>query len=217
MVGVIFFVLGCAVPGVWGSFIAIVVCGAGTNPFCCKAYLLHCCLPRFCALLLFLSWSMPGFTNRVKKKLLKKKRTQVVFQMDMANKALCYAHRNPPPGNKETKLEDIQNIVRNMDGGEVSLQAISLADKTFHQEKQQRGRKKGWRKTTKAEDKFLLKTFHKLRPPGCGVDSRKIHTALPKKLKNKIVRRTVIRRLAAKGFTAQEKLEKNDVSKATPG
>ena len=113
--------------------------------------------------------------------------------MDMANKAICYAHRNPPPGCKKTKLEDIQKIVCNTAGGEVTLQAISLAAKTFHEEKEQRGRKKGWRKTTKAEDKVLLTTFHKLRPPGCGVDSGEIHRTLPKKLKNKTVFHTRIK------------------------
>ena len=160
---------------------------------------------------------MPGFAHRVKKSILKKKKKQVVFQMDMANKAICYAHRNPPPGCKKTPLSDIRKIVRNTAGGKVTLQAISTAARTFHDEKEKRGRKKGWKKTTKAEDKKVLSTFHKLRPPGCGVDSREVQTALPKKLRMKVGRKTIIRRLAVKGYTAQEKLQKNDVSKASPG
>ena len=85
--------------------------------------------------------------------------------------------------------------------------------KNFYEEKAKRGRKVGWRKTTKAEDKVLMDKFHQLRPPGCGIDSRELHDALPSVLKKKIVRRTVRRRLAAKGYTPQEKLQKDDVGK----
>ena len=57
-----------------------------------------------------------------------------------------------------------------------------------------------------------MRTFHKVRPPGHGTDSREIHKALPKKIKQKIGRRTVIRRLAAKGYTPQVKLNLGDPS-----
>ena len=57
-----------------------------------------------------------------------------------------------------------------------------------------------------------MRTFHKVRPPGYGTDSREIHKALPKKLKEKIGRRTVIRRLAGKGYTPQTKLNLSDHS-----
>ena len=57
-----------------------------------------------------------------------------------------------------------------------------------------------------------MRTFHKVRPPGYGTDSREIHKALPKKLKEKIGRRTVIRRLAGKGYTPQTKLNLSDPS-----
>ena len=57
-----------------------------------------------------------------------------------------------------------------------------------------------------------MNTFHKVRPPGHGTDSREIHKALPKKLRLKIARRTVIRRLAAKGYTPQTKLNLSDPS-----
>ena len=49
-----------------------------------------------------------------------------------------------------------------------------------------------------------------VRPPGHGVDSRKVHRALPKKLRTKIKRRTVIRRLAEKGYVPDEKVNKQD-------
>ena len=76
----------------------------------------------------------------------------------------------------------------------------------------ERGRPVGRTATTKQEDKKLLATFHKVRPPGHGVDSRVVHKHLPKKLQAKIGRRTVIRRLAVKGYTPQTKLNKSDPS-----
>ena len=82
-------------------------------------------------------------------------------------------------------------------------------------DKAKRGRKKGWRKTTKAEDKIVLATFKKNRPPGCGIDSREVKSKPPRNLQAKISRRLIIRRLAAKGFKAQKKLCKNDVSGAS--
>ena len=72
------------------------------------------------------------------------------------------------------------------------------------------GRKKGTTKTTKEEDKVIMATFKKLRPPGAGVDSRLIHDALPKKVKNKVSMRTVRRRLAAKGYKPERKIQKSD-------
>ena len=64
------------------------------------------------------------------------------------------------------------------------------------------GRPKGWRATTKAEDKEIVKAFKKVRPPGHGVSARKVRSALPKKLKKKVRERTVIRRLADKSYNA---------------
>ena len=52
----------------------------------------------------------------------------------------------------------------------------------------------------------------KVRPPGHGVSARRVRTALPKKIKKKIGERTIIRRLADKGFTAQKKLSKSEQS-----
>ena len=45
---------------------------------------------------------------------------------------------------------------------------------------------------------------------GHGIDSRTLHTSLPKKLRQKIVRRTVIRRLASKGYIPEKKINKSD-------
>ena len=70
--------------------------------------------------------------------------------------------------------------------------------------------KKGWRKTSKAEDKVIMTKFHKIRPPGHYVDSRKLRKALPSQLRKKIGRRTIIRRLAEKKLTPQMKVNKQD-------
>ena len=59
--------------------------------------------------------------------------------------------------------------------------------------------------TTKAEDKVILKTLKKVRPPGHGVVARRVHAALPRNIKKKVGERTVIRRLAEKGMLPREK------------
>lgn len=89
-------------------------------------------------------------------------------------------------------------------------QAISKAALAYHAEKKARGRKEGWRKTTKKEDRTILKTFHKLRPPGHGIDSRTIHKGLKKKIRKKVSRRTIRNRLAEKGYVPKAKVNNND-------
>ena len=123
--------------------------------------------------------------------------------------------RNPGKGHKPMKLADIQKLISKKDAkrGKASrptVQAISLAAKNFKAVKQQRGRKVGWRKTSKQEDKKILRTFHVLRPPGHGIDSRSVRNALPKKLQKKVCRKTIINRLGEKGFTARQKKRKSD-------
>ena len=135
-----------------------------------------------------------------------------VARMDVATRALCFALRNPPKGQKKMALTDIKRMVVKTDGKKPTLDGINKAAQTFKQKKKIRGRRSGWRKTTKAEDKQVLKAFHKVRPPGHGVDSRKIHSALPKKVKKKIGKRTVRRRLAEKGLKPKTKLRNNDFS-----
>ena len=81
---------------------------------------------------------------------------------------------------------------------------------SFTTKKETRGRKTGHRKTSKVENKIILKSFHKLRPPGYYVDSRKVHTSLPKKVRKNISRRTVRRRLAEKGYVPTRKMKKSD-------
>ena len=105
--------------------------------------------------------------------------------------------------------------VRKTNGRKPKLQAISLAARTYKDEKQKRGRKVGQRKTTKQEDKVIMQTFHKKRPKGYGVDSRVVRDALPGKLRRSVSRRLVIRRLAEKGYTPQKKTHKSDFDEKT--
>jgi hypothetical protein len=131
-------------------------------------------------------------------------------QMDIANRAICFTLRNPPKGQKKVPYKDILKVVRKTDGTTPSIAGICFAAMSFREEKGERGRPAGTRKTTKEEDKKVMQVFHKMRPPGSGVDSRVVHSALPKKLKSKISRKTVIRRLADKGFVPERKIQKSD-------
>ena len=142
-----------------------------------------------------------------------------LVRMDSANRALCYALRNPGKGLKKTPLKDIrkQKLVRKTDGTIPTEGAISYAAKTYKDEKEKVGRKPGSRKTSKAEDRKLMEKFHELRPPGAYIDSRILHTNLPATIKNKIGRKTVLNRLAEKGATMMQKLSKTDLGRKASG
>ena len=55
---------------------------------------------------------------------------------------------------------------------------------------------------------MILQAFRKLRPPGHGVDSRKIHATLPKKVLGKVSRRIMIRRPAEQRYVPTKKVQK---------
>ena len=120
-------------------------------------------------------------------------------QMDESTRAMIFALRNPLKGSKPVKLKDIRKLVKKKNNRRPTLQSISDAAKTFKTPKMKRGRPLGSRATTKAEDRTILNAFKKVRPPGYGVVARQVHSALPKEVKKKIQKRTVIRRLAEKG------------------
>ena len=153
----------------------------------------------------FLSSLNRSIQRKKKMKKVKAKKKRSDAKMDVANKAVCFAMRS-----NGTKLKDIKLVVKKTDGSSPTLSAISQAAIGFQKEKKKRGRKTGNNKTTKKEDSKVMQVFHKLRPPGHGVDSRVVHKALPNKLQNKISRKTVIRRLASKGFNPEKKLNKGD-------
>ena len=69
--------------------------------------------------------------------------------MDDANKAVCYAMRNPPKGFKKAPLSMVQKKVKKTDGSRPSLAAISLAAAAYKKEKGDVGRPVGSLKTTK--------------------------------------------------------------------
>ena len=104
----------------------------------------------------------------------------------------------------------VTKVVKKEDGSRPTIGAIKEAADTYLDTKGKRGRKKGDRATTKEEDKKIMKTFFKMRPPGHGVDSQVVHLALPKKIQKKIKRRTIIRRLAEKGYVPEHKINKKD-------
>ena len=101
-------------------------------------------------------------------------------------------------------------MVVKADGTHPSIQGVRAAAKQFKEEKERGGRRKGDKKTTAREDREILKKFKFLRPPGHGIDSRKLHRALPVAIRRKISRRTVIRRLEDKGIKPREKIRKSD-------
>ena len=106
-------------------------------------------------------------------------------RMDEANRAMCYALRNPPPGTKVVSLKAIAGMVVKTDGTHPSPQAVGEAARDFHKERNQRGRNAGDKKTTAQEDRAILKKFKYLRPPGHGITSRKLHRALPVQIRRK--------------------------------
>ncbi len=134
-------------------------------------------------------------------------------QMDDLNVALAYFYRNPPPGSgvKPVPYDTIaRDLVVNKDGTRPTKQGVWNAVQNFNCTKGQRGRKKGWRKTTKADAKVIKTKFFKLRPPGHGISSPQLHRALPKKLRDQICARTLRNRLHALGWNAERKLAHDD-------
>ena len=107
-------------------------------------------------------------------------------KMDDANRGMCYCLRHPPRGGKPLKYSSIRLLVRKTDGRLPTIQSIAEAAATYKDVKSQRGRPKGARKTTKLEDKKIMKTFFRLRPPGAGIEMRELHDKLPKKIAEKV-------------------------------
>ena len=116
-----------------------------------------------------------------------------------------FFYRNSANGAKRLIYAEIAGFVRNQDGARPTEGGVRQCVMKFHEPKAKRGRKSGYRKTSKAEDKVVLQTFRKLLPPGHGVDSRKVHMSLPKKLRDKLSRRTLIRRLAEQRYVPTRK------------
>ena len=125
--------------------------------------------------------------------------------MNAENIALCAPLRKPVGKRKPLAYSEIARLVKKADGTRPTKQGVWKAVQSMNESKAKRGRKKAWRKTSKRDDSNILQTFKRLRPDGHGVDSRIIHTNLPRQLRRKVCRRTVRRRLAEKDFVCPEK------------
>ena len=134
-------------------------------------------------------------------------------KMDLKNRALCFALRHPAKGGARVPLHTIvqKKMVKKTDGTVPTEAAISLAAKNFAKEQNTLGRPVGKKATTHKEDRVIMSKFKQLRPPGAYIDSRILHKNLPKTIRDKIGRRTVLHRLAAKGYKTQPKLSKTDL------
>ena len=139
--------------------------------------------------------------------------------MDAENRALCYFYRNPPAesGVKPISYAKIAEIVvmpgRGENGEDVhpSQGAVFKAVQEWGRVRAKRVRKKGWRKTSGAEDKRIVQTFKQVRKPlGKKVTARTVRLKLPTKLREKICDRTVRRRLAKKGIKPKKKLRNSN-------
>jgi hypothetical protein len=60
---------------------------------------------------------------------------------------------------------EILKHVKKKDGSAPSIRAVQNAVYTWATDRKQVGRKEGWRKTTKKDDRTILAKFNELRPP----------------------------------------------------
>lgn len=109
------------------------------------------------------------------------------MQMSEAGRGICYVNRFPPAGAPKLPYSEIGKLVKQVDGFVPTDSAMCQAARDYNDEKQKRGRKTGWRKTSKVEDKKIMEVFHTARPPGCGIDSRQLRNKLPRNLKKKVI------------------------------
>ena len=121
------------------------------------------------------------------------------IHMDERTCALCYFYRHPPPGSniKPQTFPKIALLVRKTGQPRLKPNTIRKFVDTFHSRRSARGRKAGWRKTSPAEDKLILKTFLKVRQPlAARVDARDVYNDLPDSLRTKVNPRTIRERLS---------------------
>ena len=92
-----------------------------------------------------------------------------------------------------------------------SPNVVFKAVKEWGKAREKRGRKRGWRKISGAEDKSIVKTCKQVRKPlGKKVTSKTVRLKLPKKLREKICDRTMRHRLAAVGIKPKRKLRNSN-------
>ena len=138
---------------------------------------------------------------------------RMVKHMSPRAAALVYVLRHPPKdwGCKRVRMKQIPDEVEKAGFPRPTRWQVKWQAANFGNQPSRRGRKPGWRKTTAAEDKKVLATFHKVRQPlGSAVDARDVFNALPDALRQKISVRTVRERLRDKGFAMSEKKAVDD-------
>ena len=130
--------------------------------------------------------------------------------MGLAMQALCFFYRNPPPesGVSPRPYSEIPKLIKQP---HMKISRVKMAVKRFLQEKEMRGRKPGWRKTTVAEDKAILACFHRVRKPlGILVEAPDVWKGLKLALRQKVCIRTVANRLRQMGYKMENKLAGDD-------
>ena len=137
----------------------------------------------------------------------------MVKHMSAHAAALVYVMRHPPSTwhVKKVQLKQIPGEIEKAGFPRPTQWQVKWQSQNYGQHTLRRGRKRGWRKTTAAEDRQVLATFQKVRQPlGSRVDSRDVFNALPDALRQKICLRTVRERLRDKGFAMGEKKAVDD-------
>ena len=127
--------------------------------------------------------------------------------------ALAYVMRRPPKetGLKPQKYKDSCKHIKAPGKAKPKVTTVRMAVKTFHDEPAVNGRKKGYRKTTPAEDKAILAAVFRIRKPcGSQVAYSDVWCALADPLRSKICVETVKHRLAEKGYSLNDKLAADD-------
>ena len=94
--------------------------------------------------------------------------------------------RNPPDcwDVEPMPYKDIRDFI---DRPDLVIKTIASVVHRFGNERTQRGRKEGWRKTTRSEDAQILKAFCKVRKPlGSLTESTDVWKALKPELRGKV-------------------------------
>ena len=122
----------------------------------------------------------------------------------------CYLLRSPPPewGVKPASFGQICQkavLIEKGPAGEdlhPTKGSVYTVVTEWGKVRKKRGRKKGWRKTTKAEDTQIFDAFKKVRKPlGEQVLARQVSVNLPKKLRQNASLRTIRKRIAEKSIS----------------
>ena len=84
--------------------------------------------------------------------------------MEDRTQALCYFYRNTP-SNSNARRQKYKDIPKLIGQPRLKVSAVKMSVRRFKKQRQKRGRRCGWKKTTVAEDKQILATFHRVRKP----------------------------------------------------